>query len=114
MKIVLDENIAQAISENRSGDENRWIIIQKTSQRSSLRSHAFDLFPDFNWVAVTVDAEPTVFTRGQLRNQRPSRREHSMPPPWQPADTLPIESSPISTPTQRFANSTDNQLWLLK
>jgi hypothetical protein len=41
MKIVLDENIAQAISENRSGGENRWIIIQKTGQRSSLRSHAF-------------------------------------------------------------------------
>jgi len=71
MEIVLDENIAQAISENRSGGENRWIIIQKTDQRSSLCSHAFELFPDSNWVAVTVDAEPAVFTRCRLRDQRP-------------------------------------------
>jgi hypothetical protein len=60
MEIVLNENIAQAISEDRSGGENRWIIIQKTDQKPSLCSHACELFPDFNWVAVTVDAEPTV------------------------------------------------------
>ena len=64
-------------------------------------------------------AGPCYLLTISYRTARPNKAEASAmasafaslePRPWQPADTLPIESSPTSTPTQRFAHSTDNPL----